>query len=96
MSLQSKVFELSDVVMAPYGYKWEEVTSLGEYTLLLGKRLSKTVYVPPGGRGLVQRNNINTDVVVYLMTSNQVCHMHDRGDGLQMIKSAESYLASGC
>ncbi|KAM0912166.1 hypothetical protein ACQ4PT_012880 [Festuca glaucescens] len=83
------VFELAHEPVIGHFQKWEEVESLGNYSLFLGKTSSKAVYVPAGGHGKVQRSYIYADDVVggrsYLM-------QEDGGDG---IKSSESWIVCG-
>ncbi|KAM3245544.1 hypothetical protein ACQJBY_056712 [Aegilops geniculata] len=70
-----KVFELADESMtAGYAYKWEEVTSLGDYAIFLGKRWSKAVYVPSVGHGGLQRSCIySTDDMLCSTWSEDHC-----------------------
>uniref|UniRef100_N1QZZ6 KIB1-4 beta-propeller domain-containing protein n=1 Tax=Aegilops tauschii TaxID=37682 RepID=N1QZZ6_AEGTA len=41
-----------------YDYKWEDMTSLGDYALFLGPMCSKAMRVPTDGRGSLKRNHI--------------------------------------
>jgi hypothetical protein len=83
------VFELGDEPAIGWLRKWEQVASLGDYSLFLGKTWSKAVSVPAGGCGAVQRNYIYVDDVVggrgYRM-------QEDGGDG---IKSPQSWILRG-
>jgi hypothetical protein len=93
-----KVFQLADeaVASSQYSYKWEELRSLGDYTLFVGHNWSKAMYVGAEERGLVQRNCIYADDVMYLATldshGNRVYEMqHERdSSGLPTIKSVGS------
>ncbi|KAF7087581.1 hypothetical protein CFC21_090757 [Triticum aestivum] len=94
-----KVFVLADESTTKYACKWEEVTSLGDCALFLGK-MSRAVDVPAVGLGRVQRNHIYADDMTYLTSlggnGNRVYPMQDESsdDVTQRIKLAGSYVAA--
>lgn len=90
---------LDDDSMTKYARKWEEVTTLGNSALFLGK-MSRAVDVPVVGRGGVQRNHIYADDMTYLASfdghGNRLYPMQDESSDnvTQRIKSAGSYVAA--
>ncbi|KAM0928991.1 hypothetical protein ACQ4PT_001908 [Festuca glaucescens] len=98
-----KVFQLADeaVASSQYNYKWGELRSLGDYALFVGHKWSKAVYVAAEERGLVQRNCIYADDVLYLASldshGNRAYEMqHERdSSGLPTIKSVGSRIVGG-
>ncbi|XBI50633.1 hypothetical protein VPH35_114015 [Triticum aestivum] len=95
-----KVFVLADESMTKYTHKWEEVTSLDDCALFLGK-MSKAVDVRAVGRGGVERGHIYADDMTYLTSldghGSRVYPMQDESiyNVPRRIKSAGSYVAAG-
>ena len=94
-----KVYMLDDDSMTKYARKWEEVTTLGNSALFLGK-MSRAVSVPALGHGGVQRNHIYADDMTYLTRldghGNRVYPMLDESSDnvAQRVKLAGSYVAA--
>ncbi|XBI42929.1 hypothetical protein VPH35_107764 [Triticum aestivum] len=94
-----KVFVLADESMTKYACKWEEVMSLGDCALFLGK-MSRAVDVPAVGLGSVERNHIYADDMTYLTRldghGNRVYPMLDESSDnvAQRVKLAGSYVAA--
>ncbi|KAF7087305.1 hypothetical protein CFC21_090506 [Triticum aestivum] len=74
-----KVFELVDESDA---YKWEEVTSLGDYAIFLGKAWSKAVCVSSVGHGGLRRSCIYStdDMVCSTWLEDNRRHLHPTSD----------------
>ena len=77
-------------------HRWEEVTSLDDCALFLGK-MSKEVDVPAVGRGGVERGHIYAVDMTYLTSlDGHGYHMQEENNNnaTQMIKSAGSYVGA--